>query len=118
MGLWKRCFAVPRRNPYSVTALARKRGITKGAASQLIYKLVDKGLVEKRVSPESDAQVSLCLTAAGQETSRLHDAYHQSGAESFMQYLSGVPDETMAALIDVMEHFDQELNERLHSSKK
>lgn len=102
----------------SVTALARKRGITKGAASQLIYKLVNKGLVEKRVSPQSDAQVSLYLTETGQETSRLHDAYHQSGAESFMQYLSDMPDETMAALIDVMQHFDQGLDARLDSFKK
>ena len=102
----------------SVTALAQKRGITKGAASQLLYKLADKGLVEKRVSPDSDAQVCLYLTTPGQEACRLHDAYHQSSAEPFARYLCGLPDETAAALLQVMEHFDQALDERLDTLKK
>ena len=102
----------------SVTALAQKRGITKGAASQLIYKLVDKGLIEKRVSPDSDAQVCLNLTQLGLEVSQLHDAYHKKSSEPFARYLCGLPDETAAALIQVMEQFDQALNERLGALKK
>lgn len=96
----------------SVTALARKRGITKGAASQLLYKLARKGLIEKRVSPESDAQISLYLTPLGEETNRLHDEYHRRGAEPFTNYLRSLPDDTLAALVEVMRHFDEALDER------
>lgn len=49
----------------SITELAENRQKTKGAVSQLVYKLVKKGLVEKTVSKTSDAQVSLYLTPLG-----------------------------------------------------
>lgn len=102
----------------SVTALARKRGITKGAASQLLYKLAGKGLIEKRVSPDSDAQISIYLTAAGEEVNRLHNEYHLRGAEPFTNYLRSLPEQTMTALVDVMQHFDAALDERLTELKK
>ena len=38
----------------NVTQLAAMRGITKGAASQMVYKLVDKDLIKKQISAESD----------------------------------------------------------------
>lgn len=97
----------------SVTALAKKRGITKGAASQLIYKMVDRGLIEKRVSSESDAQVSLTLTDLGREINALHDEYHRTNAEPLFAYLKELPDETARALIDVMAYFDEALANRL-----
>ncbi|WP_155829842.1 MarR family transcriptional regulator [Butyrivibrio sp. AC2005] len=43
-------------------SLAKVRGITKGAVSQMVNKLVDRDLMEKRVSPDSDAAICLYLT--------------------------------------------------------
>ena len=100
----------------SVTAVAKKRGITKGAASQMIYKLVDKGIIEKRVSPHSDAQVSLFLTPLGQEASRLHDEYHRQHAGPIFESLSSLDDKTFQALVHVMESFDQALDSRLNQT--
>lgn len=102
----------------SVTALAQKRGITKGAASQLLYKMADKGLIEKRISPDSDAQISLYLTELGREVNFLHDKHHKNDTEAFANYLLSLPDETISALTKVMEHFDQALDERLKNIKK
>lgn len=97
----------------SVTAVAQKRGITKGAASQMLYKMVDKGLVEKRLSPDSDAQVSLYLTPLGEEAGRLHDAYHKSNAEPMYQYFKSLPEDTLKALIGTLEVFDRAMDARL-----
>lgn len=44
----------------SVTAIAKMRGITKGTASQMLYKLVDKGLV-KSVFPNILMRKSACF---------------------------------------------------------
>lgn len=96
-----------------VTMLAQKRGITKGAASQLIYRLVDKGLAEKRGSPDSDAQVCLYLTALGKETNQLHDEFHRTRAEPFFESLRSLPEETSAALVRVMKEFERSLDERM-----
>ncbi|BAK98722.1 putative MarR family transcriptional regulator [Oscillibacter valericigenes Sjm18-20] len=102
----------------SVTAVAQKRGITKGATSQMLYKMVDKGLVEKRVSPDSDAQVSLYLTPLGEKVSGLHDAYHRNNAEPIFQYFQSLPEDTLKALIGTLEIFDRALNARLETMDK
>ena len=102
----------------SVTAVAQKRGITKGAASQMLYKMVDKGLVEKQVSPDSDAQVSLYLTPLGEEVSRLHDAYHRNNAEPIFQHFQSLPEDTLKALVGTLEIFDRALNARLETLDK
>lgn len=97
----------------SVTGVAKKRGITKGAASQMIYKLVDKGMIEKQVSPESDAQVSLFLTELGREENRLHDKYHAQHAEPIYQALAGLDEKTFKTFVEVMETFDKSMDSRL-----
>lgn len=102
----------------SVTSIAKKRGITKGAASQMIYKLVDKDIVKKQVSPDSDAQVSIFLTELGEEISRLHDEYHKQNTEPIFDYLSGLEPDTLHALIGVMEQFDSVLGDKLEQLPK
>lgn len=49
----------------NITSLAESLGITKGAASQMIYKRVDKGVEKKKVSPDSDTELVLNLTEDG-----------------------------------------------------
>lgn len=97
----------------SVTAVAKRRGITKGAASQMLYKLVDKGLVDKRTSPDSDAQVSLFLTPQGQRVNERHNEYHRTAAQPLYEYLRSLPEDTFQALVGVMEHFDAAMDEQL-----
>ena len=51
--------AIGRSGSINVTFLAQTLGVTKGSASQMVYKLVDKGFVEKQISPISDREVVL-----------------------------------------------------------
>lgn len=97
----------------SVTAIARMRGITKGTASQMLYKLADKGLVKKCVSEHSDAQISVFLTELGQEESRLHDAYHRQKIQPVFQYMSKLSSQSVNDFVGIIRQLDVALDETL-----
>lgn len=94
----------------NVTALAKTRGITKGAASQMIYKLRDKGLVEKRVSPDSDAELNLFLTEMGEKAREEHLNRYKTNGEKFASILNSVPKEAKSAMVEFFEAFEKELD--------
>jgi DNA-binding MarR family transcriptional regulator len=94
----------------SVTEIAKRRGITKGTASQMLYKLVDKGLIEKRVSPHSDAQISVFLTGPGQEASQLHDEYHKQKVLPLYQYMSELPKQSVEDFVKIIEKLEESLD--------
>ncbi len=94
----------------NVTALAKTRGITKGAASQMIYKLRDKGLVEKRVSPDSDAELNLFLTEMGKKAREEHLNRYKTNGEKFASILNSVPKEAKKAMVEFFEAFEKELD--------
>jgi len=84
--------AIGRKDGLNLTQLAEDLGVTKGAASQMISKLVNKGLVSKTTAPEARREVVLELTGLGwrgyQAHQRLHGrmvaavrAYYGAGAQ-------------------------------------
>lgn len=93
-----------------ITQLAKMRGITKGAASQMIYKLVDKGLVEKRVSPDSDAAVNLFLTKLGMDAKAEHRKRHSAMENKFSMIMDSIPKEVRSQVIEMLRTFDSELD--------
>lgn len=95
----------------SVTQLAAVRGITKGAASQMVYKLVDKGLVDKRFSPHSDAERNLHLTEQGKRAFAEHRKKHEAMELRFAAMLDGIPEETQQYMTDFLKAFEKELDE-------
>lgn len=95
----------------SVTAIAKMRGITKGTASQMLYKLADKGLVEKRVSEHSDAQISVFLTELGEEESHLHDAYHKQKIQPVFEYMSKLSPQAVKDFKGIIEQLDRTLDD-------
>lgn len=94
----------------NVTTLAKMRGITKGAASQMIYRLVDKDLVEKRISPNSDSEINLFLTEKGKQARKEHRARHKSMSRKFEAVFDNVPEEMRVKLIDFLKEFEKELD--------
>ena len=94
----------------NVTQLAAMRGITKGAASQMVYKLVDKGLIKKQVSAESDAAVSLFLTKKGQQARKEHRKLHETMGTKFDMLLSRIPEDVKDTMMDFLKAFEEELD--------
>lgn len=99
------------REGISVTELAKVRGITKGAASQMIYRLEEKGLVEKRTSPESDSKLNLYLTKKGGEARAEHRKMHENMGTKFAALMDGVPEDVQKYMIEFLREFEKELDE-------
>lgn len=97
----------------NVTALADTLGITKGAASQMIYKLVEKGAVEKKVSPDSDTEVALNLTAEGQKNYTAHIEYHNQANDESIELLKAMPDSVYAYMIEYFSAFEKTMDHKL-----
>ena len=95
----------------NVTKLAGLRGITKGAASQMIYKLVDKELVEKRVSPNSDSEINLYLTKKGKKARAEHRKRHEDLSRKFEALVKDIPEEMRHKMEDFLRSFEKELDE-------
>ncbi|TCO68692.1 MarR family winged helix-turn-helix transcriptional regulator [Marinisporobacter balticus] len=97
----------------NVTQLAAIQGVTKGAVSQMIYKLVKKGVVSKSVSPNSDTEVRLELTKDGWSAYEMHKKYHQMTEEKLFLLLKDMPDEIYNELEKLLKEFEKSLDERL-----
>lgn len=99
----------------NLTSLAKIQGITKGAASQMIYKLVDKGFIHKETSPNSDTEVCLSLTDLGKEAYTGHQEFHKTTDDRFFQLLRNLPEEAAQQSLQILKAFDKMLDERLQS---
>ena len=97
----------------NVTALAEMLGITKGAASQMIYKLARKGIVEKKVSPNSDTEVVLNLTSDGMINYEAHRHYHQKTNDTALNLLKEIPEPFYEYLVDYFSAFEQVIDEEI-----
>jgi DNA-binding MarR family transcriptional regulator len=67
---------VGRKPGISVTDLAEALGETKGAASQMVMKLVKKLLLRKSKDPENGKRLRLHLTKKGEQAFQYHERFH------------------------------------------
>ena len=70
----------------NVTRLAELMGITKGAVSQMVNKLVRKAFVKKVRFPRSEKAVFLELTPKGQKAFDGHAKFHEEMVLDFLKY--------------------------------
>lgn len=97
----------------NITALASALGVTKAAASQMIYKLVDKGVVEKAVSPYSDTEVVLNLTEEGQKNYIAHRDIHTRSDEESLRLIQEMPEPFCREMIQFLTAFEEIMDKRL-----
>ena len=90
----------------NITGLGTHFGVTKSAASQLISKLVQKGMVAKEQSPRSGKELNLALTDLGWQAYELHEKYHSRNIRKIAERLSGfsvTQITTTSSILDVIE---------------
>ena len=68
--------AIGRHSKINVTNLAKYKGVTKGAISQTIKRLIKKGLVRRTHAPGNAKEVLLELTDLGWIGFRNHEKFH------------------------------------------
>ena len=82
-------------------SLAAKLGVTRGAVSQMLSKLVAKGMVEKEPIAQGDHEIALHLTPRGKRAFLAHDAYHRKMYNAIADSFSSIPEEQLVKIIAI-----------------
>lgn len=86
-----------------VSEIARKLGVTKGAVSQILKKLVRKGLVEKYVDESNNTRLLVKLTKKGKLAYNSHEKYHNECDKDMFSYLDQLSSHELEVVITFME---------------
>jgi len=70
----------------SVTNIAKRAEVTKGAVSQKMQKLEKKGLIYKETAPDNLSKFSIKLTSKGQTAFFAHKHWHETMDGGFSEY--------------------------------
>ena len=96
-----------------VKALAEIKGVTAGAASQMIKKMVQKGLVCKQISTESEAKIELTLTEKGQICFAEHQKFHEEANRKWYQLLDKLDDNSYGTLTQILTQMEEILARKI-----
>jgi len=95
-----------------VTELAAKAGTTKGAVSQMIQRLVNKGLIYKSASPESGRRVFLELTNRGKVAFYSHERLHEESDMELISFIENLSQAQAKVLEQFLTLVEQEIDKR------
>ncbi len=91
----------------SISEIARKKNITKGAVSQTVIRLEKKKLVVKEVNPENRSQLIVSLTGKGWTAYREHKRYHENITKMILSCMQGKSEAEICAIysfLDELQH--------------
>ena len=101
----------------NLTQLAGKRGVTKGAVSQIVTKLVKKQLVTKNQAPDNDKVVHLKLTNAGWVAFENHEKFHEKYDSAMIEKLNGMSVEQLNLVTDTFKMLENTIDNYLKDLK-
>lgn len=104
--------AIGNNNKINVTELAQYLGITKGAVSQMVDKLIKKGMVNKQMVSDTENEVSLELTEKGIVVYNGHNEYHKELYGEISQRLDYLSDKNMETFLDILNILEDFLDQR------
>lgn len=90
-----------------VKGIACNRGVTEGAVSQIVKKLIAKKLIKKRISEQSEARVSLTLTEQGRICFENHVAFHKEFDKKWYSILDKIEDEDLKKIEMVLSEIEK-----------
>jgi DNA-binding MarR family transcriptional regulator len=95
----------------TITEISAKFGITKGAVSQVINKLNQKGYIQKVRREENAKEMNLLLTGKGYQAFGAHQKLHQSMDEEIVKLMGSFPEESLGyfhnIFIQIEKHIDK-----------
>ncbi len=95
----------------NVTALSEHMGVSKGAASQTISKLVKKGLVIKKSAPDNERETLLELTDLGLTAHHAHEGFHEAMFEEVKRYFGESLPEKIDTFVEALTDLNDFLDE-------
>lgn len=90
-----------------IRGIAKNKGVTEGAVSQTVKRLVHMALIEKKVSDESEAKVCLSLTSTGQMCYENSKKEHDKSFEEWCDILDKLTDSEFECLCNFFSQFEQ-----------
>lgn len=97
----------------SVTEIASRLEITKGAVSQTLKKLEQKGLSQKSQDPENLSRAMVSLTAKGNMAYWAHKHWHETLDGGFAQYIETLNGSEAAIILNFLNRTEDFLKRRL-----
>jgi len=97
----------------SVTDLAGVLGITKGAVSQRLKKLEQKGLIVKTPDPSNQSRLIVELTAKGKVAYYAHEHWHETMDGGFRDYFMNLPEDKLRFLEEFLSRVKTFLKKRM-----
>ena len=110
--------AIGKKPGINITALAEYMGVTKGAVSQTIKKLIRKGLVRKTYAPSNAKEVVLELTDLGWVGFHNHEKFHMEALGIAREYFGNQFENKFEAIEAVMTDLNAILDEYEKRLKK
>lgn len=97
----------------SVTGLAGILGITKGAVSQTLKKIEQKGLITKTSDPQNQSRLIVELTAKGKLAYYAHEHWHETADGGFRDYFMNLPEDKLRFLDEFLSKVEAFLKKRM-----
>ena len=91
----------------NITELASVQGVTKGAVSQLVRKLVEKEMVVRMKDERSDREVLLMLSPTGKVAYEAHKAFHARIDPALMELVAQASEEQLTFMKAVFKAIDR-----------
>ncbi|WP_096233422.1 MarR family winged helix-turn-helix transcriptional regulator [Thermoanaerobacterium sp. RBIITD] len=95
-----------------ISAIARKLGITRGAASQTVKRLERKQMIVKEMNQTRGSKVVMHLTPKGETACFNHKCAHEKYNTIISQILTGSDEEQLKFLTDFLLQFEKTLKEK------
>jgi len=96
----------------SVTDLAKRLGITKGAVSQTLKKLDAKGLIVKEVDPANTSRITVSLSTKGKVAYYSHLQWHEAMDGGFRNYFVNLPEDKIRFMDEFLSILEQFIKKR------
>jgi DNA-binding MarR family transcriptional regulator len=102
----------------TITEISVRFGITKGAVSQVINKLNQKGYIQKVRREENGKEIDLFLTAKGYQAFGAHQKLHQSMDEEIVKLMGSFPDEWLGHFHNIFIQIERHVDKYIAFIKK
>jgi DNA-binding MarR family transcriptional regulator len=98
-------------NRANSTRIAQEFGLTKGAVSQTLTRLRNKGVIRKDRNPENRSELLLSLTPFGRKACRQCLKSQSSLTRAYESYLSKLKRSEKEVVLDFLRHMEQSFRE-------
>jgi DNA-binding MarR family transcriptional regulator len=102
--------AIGKRNGETVTGLCKLFGVTKGAVSQIVGKLSNKGYITKLRNENYGKEIILSLTPKGKQAFDAHIQLHDAIDEDFARALGDIHPEQVQQFTDILKRIESHVD--------